>query len=167
MTGKPAAIAFTLEELDLLLLGLAMVEHEAEMEPDVEEYEDEDEDARDDPAVIASARARIAAALPPEPDYRPHKDDTPAQRTILGAIAAEQRLGLAYVDRGGTATERVVWPIALEGDMLAAWCETRRDYRHFRLDRMRRIKAMGTPMPQRRRVLLAGWLQHRREQGEW
>lgn len=163
MTGKPAAIAFTLEELDLLLLGLAMVERETAEELDPEE----DEDAGDDAAVIASARARIAAALPPEPDYRPRRADTPAQRTILGAIAAEQRLRLAYVDRGGAATTRIVWPIALEGDMLAAWCETRRDYRHFRLDRMQTVEATGTPMPERRRVLLAGWLRHRMEQGEW
>jgi len=158
-------IAFTREELDLLLLGLAMLEREAGEAPDVEEKEDED--AGDEAAAIASARARIAAALPPEPDYRPHPDDTPAQRTILGAIAAEQRLRLSYVDRGGAATQRIVWPIALEGDMLAAWCETRRDYRHFRLDRMRRIQSTGTPMPERRRVLLAGWLRHRSEQGEW
>jgi len=112
------------------------------------------------PAKARSCRWQ-AAAIP----WR--RSITPAQRTILGAIAAEQRLRLSYVDRGGAATQRIVWPIALEGDMLAAWCETRRDYRHFRLDRMRRIQSTGTPMPERRRVLLAGWLRHRSEQGEW
>jgi predicted DNA-binding transcriptional regulator YafY len=143
MTGIPKPLAFTLEELDILLLGLARIPAEAD-----EALE----------AVVESARARIAEALPPEPPYRPRTSHTPQQRAILGAIAAEQRLRIAYVDGKGVPTERLVWPILLEGDMLAAWCEMRRDYRQFRLERIRGVEATGMPMPIRRRILRAEWL---------
>lgn len=62
--------------------------------------------------------------------------------TLRAAIRDERKLHLVYRDGGGAVTDRTVKPIAiayfLEVVLLAAWCELRRGFRHFRLDRIER-----------------------------
>lgn len=61
-------------------------------------------------------------------------------RVIRQAIREERKLCLQYQDAGAQSTERTVRPIALvyyvDSVLLAAWCELREDFRHFRVDRM-------------------------------
>lgn len=82
-------------------------------------------------------------------------------RAIREAIRREEKLYIAYLDKKGRATERLVWPIAVgffdTAEMLAAWCETRREFRHFRLDRMNAVTPVHERMPRRHRILLAEW----------
>ena len=77
------------------------------------------------------------------------------------ALRAERKLMLRYADGAGAATERKVWPIALaffaEAEVLAAWCELRQDFRHFRLDRIAETVTLDERLPRRRRLLLAEW----------
>lgn len=77
------------------------------------------------------------------------------------AIRTERRLHIAYAD--GRASTRTIWPIALayfeRTRILAAWCETRQDFRHFRTDRILRADLGSETYPRRRRVLLAEWRQ--------
>ena len=80
---------------------------------------------------------------------------------IRSAIRAEEKLSLAYVDKQDNVSRRVVWPVVIgffDGyEMLAAWCESRAAFRHFRLDRIRTLEQTGERMPKRHRVLLAEW----------
>jgi predicted DNA-binding transcriptional regulator YafY len=80
---------------------------------------------------------------------------------IREALGAERKLKLAYVDKDGRSSTRVVWPVALgffdHARMLAAWCETRADFRHFRLDRMAAVAVLDERPPKRRRALLIDW----------
>lgn len=39
----------------------------------------------------------------------------------------------------------------------AAWCELRRDFRHFRADRVTALEVAGEPYPERRYALLKRW----------
>lgn len=59
---------------------------------------------------------------------------------LRGAIRAEQKLVLVYKDDEATETRRTVLPLVMfyyiEVVVLAAWCELRRDFRHFRVDRI-------------------------------
>ena len=41
--------------------------------------------------------------------------------------------------------------------MLAAWCELRGAFRHFRLDRIAGVETLADRYPARRAVLLADW----------
>ena len=41
--------------------------------------------------------------------------------------------------------------------VVAAWCETRRDYRHFRTDRIRSLSIADGRYPRRRLELLREW----------
>ena len=84
--------------------------------------------------------------------------------TIRSAIRAERKLGLRYTDAQGAASARVVWPLALaffEGTrVVAAWCELRADFRHFRLDRIAELQVLEAPLPRPRRDLLRRWREH-------
>lgn len=56
------------------------------------------------------------------------------------AIRAEQKIRITYVNGQDQRTERIIRPVALiyhiECTMLAAWCELRNGFRHFRTDRI-------------------------------
>ena len=68
---------------------------------------------------------------------------------------------LDYADVKGQHTRRTVWPIALaffeRSRVLAAWCELRQDFRHFRIDRIIALHETGKRYPQRRRALMKQW----------
>jgi predicted DNA-binding transcriptional regulator YafY len=77
------------------------------------------------------------------------------------ALRTEQKLRIHYCDRDAQASERIIWPIALaffrDTRVLAAWCETRQDYRHFRLDRIHGLEILPDRAPIRRRTLMIRW----------
>lgn len=80
---------------------------------------------------------------------------------IRGMIRAERKARITYADAGGKESRRIIWPIALaffdNARVVAAWCETRKDFRHFRADRIRALEATDERYPRRRGVLLAEW----------
>jgi predicted DNA-binding transcriptional regulator YafY len=77
------------------------------------------------------------------------------------AIRAERKLALSYRDARGVASQRTVWPFALgyfeRVQVLAAWCEERRDFRHFRTDRIAALMPVEGRYPRRRQALLKEW----------
>ena len=86
---------------------------------------------------------------------------TAALPVVRQALARERKLAFAYADKAGCGSNRVVWPVAVgffdEVLMLAAWCETRQAFRHFRLDRMTRIAVVDERPPRARRALFKDW----------
>jgi predicted DNA-binding transcriptional regulator YafY len=65
----------------------------------------------------------------------------------------------------GTASTRCVWPVALgyfeQIRVLAAWCELRAGFRHFRADRIDDVRLLDEPCPRGRRALLASGVRTR------
>ena len=84
-------------------------------------------------------------------------------RTIREAIRREHKLKIRYLSLAGAETDRVIWPVALvffeSTRLVAGWCELRRDFRHFRADRISSLEAMGTAYPRARRELVRLWRQ--------
>ncbi len=74
-------------------------------------------------------------------------------------IRAGRKLRIRYRDEVGQETERVVWPVILgyaeAVRLLAAWCELRNGFRHFRTDRIVDAdfleEAHGSPLPDLKR----------------
>jgi predicted DNA-binding transcriptional regulator YafY len=150
-------LMFSDEELEALVLGLRWVAQRT--------------DASFEHAAM-NALAKIAAVLPddlrnnvegigliavPSRDADARHDLAP----IRAAIRSEQMVMLDYADVKGEHTRRTVWPIALaffeSSRVLAAWCELRQDFRHFRIDRIIALHKTGQRYPQRRRVLMKQW----------
>lgn len=55
-------------------------------------------------------------------------------------IRLQRRMRIRYRNEHGESSERVIWPIAVAYfeivRLLIAWCEIRKDFRHFRTDRI-------------------------------
>ena len=132
--------------------------------------------ARTDARLKGAARvalAKIAAVLPQ--DLREAFDasnlligpsDVPAAgnielSNIRDAIRGERKLRIVYVDASGKRSTRVIWPFALAFfdriRVIVAWCETRRGFRHFRLDRVAKMTTLAARYPRRRHALLKEW----------
>jgi len=151
-------LMFTLEEVEALALGGRWVE------------------GRADEGLARAAKdavAKIAAVLPPERaaalDWptllagarRAGEAEAAALKLARKALANERKLAFAYADKERRESRRTVWPVAVgffdRVMMLAAWCETREAFRHFRLDRMTAVVALDERLPKPRRSLLREW----------
>ena len=82
-------------------------------------------------------------------------------KLVREAIRREHKLQIGYVAETGAATERAIWPIAMafyeRKQTVAAWCELRSAFRHFRTDRITAIAATGERYPKRRADLVKAW----------
>jgi len=151
-------LMFTEDEIEALVLGSRWVSERA-----------------DAPLGDAArnALAKIAAVLPDD-----LKEGLDASNLLIGpgepiaagdaelasiraAIRAEHKLTITYADGKGRATKRTIWPFALaffdRARVVAAWCELRNGYRHFRTDRIGALKPVNKRYPRRRQVLLKEW----------
>lgn len=133
--------------------------------------------ARTEPALAEAARdalARIAHVLPAArrealrdsglrvgPSRAAAKVPPARLQAVREAVGSQQRLKFGYEDAHGQRSERIVWPFALgyfdEVPMLAAWCERREDFRHFRLDRIRQVRVLEEHYLVPRATLLRRW----------
>jgi len=81
---------------------------------------------------------------------------------VRQAIRDEHKLQIAYVDEAGARSERTIWPIAVayyvQATLIVAWCELRRDYRHFRADRIVSLDVLEERYPSDGGRLMAEWL---------
>ena len=81
---------------------------------------------------------------------------------VRRAIREEHKLSIAYEDEKGSRSERTVWPIAVayyvQATLIGAWCELRRDYRHFRADRIVSLAVLEEHYPSDNGRLMAEWL---------
>lgn len=134
-------------------------------------------DQRGDTVLSQAAKdalAKIEAVLPPTaretaqnpiampgPSTRNYPDNPVELRTYRAAIRAQAKLRINYRDLAGAASSRVIWPIAIgfmdDVRTLAAWCELRQDFRHFRTDRIATAQETGERYPGRRAALAKAW----------
>ncbi len=123
-------------------------------------------------AAGASALAKIAAVLPP--DLRDEVDagtllvapgeshvSTIDLSIVRRAIRGERKIAVSYRDAEGVESRRVIWPFAIgffdHSRVIAAWCELRQDYRHFRVDRVLGLVTSDERYPRRRHAMLKEW----------
>jgi predicted DNA-binding transcriptional regulator YafY len=152
-------LMFTLNEIEALAVGARMVE------------------AWGGPVLADSARTaieKIVAALPADRRlaveqtrlYAPgfHVDGKAMQQleALRDAIGARRVLRLDYRDANGKASAREVWPLALYfwgGTWtVGAWCESREDFRNFRVDRIAGLDALERRYPDQSGRRLADFL---------
>ena len=113
------------------------------------------------PPWLAHTAANAQFSINPTPQYS--AAETHALAQIRHALRENRRLIVDYTDQHGNPSHRIIQPIALgyfpEVRLLAAWCEKRQDFRHFRCDRIQNI-ALGSPSPTPHELLLRQWQQH-------
>ena len=131
---------------------------------------------RGDPSLARGARdliAKIAEAIPPrlrpillDAGLKPIAIKTVAAERfdvagLRGAIRDRRKVAIAYENADRQKSSRTIWPIFIaymeEVRIIAAWCELRRDFRHFRTDRIRSVQIMDERYPERTAVLRKHW----------
>ena len=137
-------VAFDADELEAIALGIAMVR----------QWSDAGFAAHAD-AALAKVRAVLPAEMQGELDQTTYSIPVPPALPwtvdfsgLRACIRERRRVRLDYADAAGRTSTRTVRPLALvfaaPAWLLAAWCETRADFRNFRLDRMAAMEAGDT-----------------------
>jgi predicted DNA-binding transcriptional regulator YafY len=130
-------LMFTAEEIEAIAVGLSLIGRTADT---------------DLLAAAAKVAAKIRTVMPADgtsPLVNPallvsHWNEVPVEggdyRLLRQAIREERKLSLRYADEQGRRSDRIVLPVALvyyvDNALLAAWCELRGAFRHFRVDRI-------------------------------
>ncbi|WP_437529522.1 YafY family protein [Sorangium sp. So ce726] len=160
-------LMLTPDEIEVAVLGAQWVAH------------------RGDVALQRAAQdliAKIAAAVPER--LRPFVFE-PATGAPVGGVQTPDALDLAevrasiragtkivlrYRDETGHESERVVWPVIVgyldSTRLLAAWCELRQDFRHFRTDRVTGARFLDERYAEKPSALRARWRAMMRARGE-
>ena len=150
-------LMFSAQEIEALTLGLRWVARRTDAEMAL---------------AARNAMAKVGAVLPA--DLREKMEDEallvapvpalpqPVPLAVLRRVLNEERkLALSYADEKGARTRRVVWPVTLgffdTTRILVAWCELRRDFRHFRTDRIEAADVLAERTPRPRRTLMKEW----------
>lgn len=153
-------LMFTKEELEVLLLGANWVAKQANGE-----FSD----------ISNNAIAKISAVLPRDHSIKHDEDvirvasiiEVPELTINLSSIreTIEQRYKttIEYIDGKQNTSSRVIWPILIglfqHHYVLVAWCETRKAFRDFRLDRISKWSPLAEHYPSSRQALLNKWQQ--------
>lgn len=151
-------LMLTADELEVAVLGAAWVA------------------SRGDPSLARSARdlvTKLMQAVPSElqpvildaglkpVSFRPVVLDTIDSGKLRRAIRERQKIVITYKTQSGQISTRVVWPLFLaymeEVRLIVSWCEKRRDFRHFRTDRVQSLEDLPEKYPEHRATLLKRW----------
>lgn len=109
--------------------------------------------------ILAKVEAVLPEHLRPKlnshrlvvPDPHLPESLTAMQGEVRDAINRRRRLLLDYRDADAKSTERIVWPLTLAywgpAWSLGAYCELRNDFRNFRIDRINRVRVLGSEFP--------------------
>ena len=89
---------------------------------------------------------------------------------VRDAIHTARKIAIAYVDRKGRPTARTIRPLAMayyvDVTVIAAWCELRRDFRHFRADRITSARLLDDHFAAESARLTAEWMALNKERKE-
>ncbi|MEM1366097.1 MAG: YafY family protein [Pseudomonadota bacterium] len=141
-------LMFTTQEIVALVAGARMVETwgGTDMAKGARDALCKIRAAVPDEAIVEQTRRTISAPTRQLTQrVRRHIDE------LNHAITERQKLHITYKSIGGATSERVVHPLTLwfwgTKWTLAAWCETREDFRFFRVDLMEQIQPTGDTYP--------------------
>jgi predicted DNA-binding transcriptional regulator YafY len=154
-------LMFDADEVEAIVVGLALLQRTGDQGLQ---------------AAASSVGAKIALVLPQETGRGIDNNTLQVStwgaaapgidmKAVRRAIREERKLRLGYLDAGNQPTQRIVKPIAVvyyvEVAVLAAWCELRGDFRHFRVDRIASLKTLAERFTGEGMALRQSWEQTR------
>lgn len=153
-------LMFTLEELEAIVLGARLASQRADeqMEKAADRVLSKVKSVV--PDQMRHRMDRVALYAPPIYGAAAETDD---MAQIRNCIREEHKISVGYLDLKGRITERVIWPVAVaffaESTLVAAWCELRNDFRHFRIDRIKEMRVLDEKFNGGGGRLLQSWEQ--------
>lgn len=124
------AINFSANELEAIVVGLNLLARTGDRSLQ--------QAAKSVANKIESVRGKVDSLI--VSDWGVEMPETIDLEPLRSAIRHEQKLLIHYRDEASNKSQRSILPIAMiyyiEVVVLAAWCELREDFRHFRVDRI-------------------------------
>ncbi|NTE89607.1 helix-turn-helix transcriptional regulator [Agrobacterium rubi] len=81
---------------------------------------------------------------------------------VRNAIRTCRKISISYIDDQQRRSQRTIWPVAtvyyVDVTLIAAWCELRGDYRHFRADRILQSKVLDDRFAADSSAMMAEWM---------
>ena len=152
-------LMFTLEEVEAIVVGARLVQRTGDAG-----LQQAAESVLSKVTVILpeTLRAHLTSAPFFVSDHGAEASPVIDLSAVRDAIRARRKIRLAYRDDKGHRTHRTVWPIAIayyvQSTLIAAWCELREDYRHFRADRVMTATVLDEHFDARDGELTSAWL---------
>jgi predicted DNA-binding transcriptional regulator YafY len=157
-------LMFTTEEIDAIAVGARLLRRIRD--PQLHKAADRVL-AKVTSIVPEALRAHLASAPLYVSDGRASTPRGVDLTVVRDAIHECRKMRIAYDDEKGARTRRTIWPIAMvyyvDATLIAAWCEMRRDYRHFRVERIWKSDVLHDKYPADNGRLLAAWQQLRKD----
>jgi predicted DNA-binding transcriptional regulator YafY len=153
-------LMFTTEEIDAIAIGARLVRRirDPQLHKAAERVL-----AKVTSIVPEVLRAHLASAPLYVSDGRASAPRGVDLAVVRDAIHERRKMRIAYDDERGVSSRRTIWPIAMayyvDVTLIAAWCELRNDYRHFRVERIRKSSVLADKYPADNGRLLAAWQQ--------
>lgn len=152
-------LMFTLEEARALALGARMVR--AWGDDDLQKAAQRVLD-KVSGVVTPEVRAGLDDATLGVPDFHVPLEDRERLGIIRESVQVQQKLRFHYTRGDGDQNTRTVRPLGLfywgSSWSLAAWCEMRKGFRNFRLDRMQHVRMMQSTFEHERGKTLKDFL---------
>ncbi|CAN7371654.1 helix-turn-helix transcriptional regulator [Pararhizobium sp. LjRoot238] len=81
---------------------------------------------------------------------------------VRNAIRSCRKIRITYLDEQKKRTRRTIWPVAtvyyVDVTLIAAWCELRRAYRHFRVDRIQKAEILDETFTADSSGMMVEWM---------
>jgi predicted DNA-binding transcriptional regulator YafY len=142
-------LMFTRSEIEALVLGARMVRAWG----GVEHGEAATQALHKIEAVLpADLRDKVDQTLLYAPNFQVRDELKRAVDTLNAAASQRKFIAFAYTREDGQESQRQVRPLGLYfwggAWTLASWCEMRKDFRNFRVDRMRELSVSNQHFPE-------------------
>lgn len=138
-------LMFTEDEIEALVLGARIVRRWAD--PELQRAADE---ALDKIETVLPERleTRVKETALFALNFQPADQATRTLGPLRQAVRQHKKVQMTYERADGQQSERIVWPLCLSFVppkwLLSGWCELRRAFRSFRLDRIAELDVLET-----------------------
>ncbi|MEQ4986836.1 YafY family protein [Proteus vulgaris] len=151
-------LTFDINELEALILGLRWVENNTDNELSYSAL-------RAINKINAVVTTQHQTLLEQNTLFVPTNRIIEVNHTIAKdlrlSLREEKKAKIDYKDAQKQLSHRIIWPIAVgyfqDSQVIAAWCELRQSYRHFRLDRIISYDVLSDNLPYPKSYLLDRW----------
>ncbi|MBQ0214092.1 YafY family protein [Proteus vulgaris] len=151
-------LTFDINELEALILGLRWVENNTDNELSYSAL-------RAINKINAVVTTQHQTLLEKNTLFVPTNRIIEVNHTIAKdlrlSLREEKKAKIDYKDAQKQLSHRIIWPIAIgyfqDSQVIAAWCELRQSYRHFRLDRIISYDVLSDNLPYPKSYLLDRW----------
>jgi predicted DNA-binding transcriptional regulator YafY len=152
-------LMFTTEEIEAIAVGIRLVHRIRD--PDLQSAA-ERVLSKLQVAVPQELRAQLALPRFYVSEGSTVQPEGVARIEVRQAIRDCMKMRITYLDEQQRRTKRTIWPVAtlyyVDVTLIAAWCELRKGFRHFRADRVQKSLLLTERFASNGNVLMAEWM---------